>query len=410
MEKVMSSNKSLVSDSKPEKYKIHNFMRKMVQEDVFNKLVEYIDSRIKAKEGKLPELNRINPVSINIDLTTACNYLCDHCIDLELINNGGMLKVENVKKLVSRWAEGGLKSVIVIGGGEPTVYPYFSEIVSFLKSKGLELGIASNGSRVIRLAEIAPLLNKKDWMRLSLDSGTDVTFKDIHNPKVRVNLDDILSEVSVMRKNYSNFQMGYSFLVISNDHRANNKNLICNIHEIALAAEKAKKNGFSYLSVKPFIATSGSRPTEFSAKQINEIAEQIDEAKKLEDGSFKVIESVNLLSLSREADKRLSVQPKTCHIQFFRLAVCPDGIFNCTLWRGFDISRICGTKEEIDEGYFAVLRKNLLEIIESFDASNKCSEVSCIYNDFNWFVEDIINNPEKLKTLKKTENFYDYFL
>ena len=28
------------------------------------------------------------PLSINLDLTTACNYACDHCIDWEILNSG----------------------------------------------------------------------------------------------------------------------------------------------------------------------------------------------------------------------------------------------------------------------------------------------------------------------------------
>jgi len=407
---MVKENISTKLNKKIEKYKMHNFIRKMFQKDVFDKLIEYIQMRSKCKNGANFKPKLINPVSINLDLTTACNYYCDHCIDLEFINNGHMIKSDNIKKLIDFWVNKGLKSVIVIGGGEPTLYSDFREVITFLKSKDLELGIASNGSRMECLSDIAHLLNSCDWVRLSLDAGTEETFSKMHNPKVNISLEGILKDVKEMRSKYSDYQMGFSFLVCSDEHISNNKGLVNNISEIALAARKAKENKFSYFSIKPFICTSGQRPTRFKANYNKEITKQIEVAKKLEDKNFKIIESFNLLSLFNNLDAKLKIQPKTCHAQFFRLAVCPDGIFNCTLWRGFDMSYLIDTQQEIDGNFFVQLENKLLECIENFDAVKECSGVSCIYNDFNWFIEDMINNPEKLKDLEKTDNFYDYFL
>jgi len=321
-----------------------------------------------------------------------------------------MLPTSNIKKLINTWAENGLKSVIIIGGGEPTLHPDFEEIVSFLKSKGLELGIASNGSRIQRLAKIAHLLNERDWVRLSLDNGLNETFQKIHNPRVQVDLDAILAEVRAMREKYQGYQMGFSFLVLSDIHRANHKNLVDNIKEISLAAEKARDSGFSYFSVKPFISPEGHRPTKFQKKHIKEIREQVRIAKELENSDFKVRESFNLLALFSDLNEKLKIQPKNCHCSVFRFVVAPDGIFDCSLWRGFDMCYLADVRKSIDDKFFQRLQARLYERIEHFDASRECNQVSCIYNDFNWFIEDMIKNPKKLKRLKRTKNFYDYFL
>jgi wyosine [tRNA(Phe)-imidazoG37] synthetase (radical SAM superfamily) len=403
-------NIAVNSEQDVEKYKIHNFIKKLFQEDIFDKLMGYIDFRIKTRQGSYIKPEKIAPISINLDLITACNYYCDHCIDLEILNNGHLLKFENIKKIISPWVENGLKSVIVIGGGEPVLHPDFEEVITFLKEKGLELGIASNGSRMSRLAKIAHLLNERDWIRLSLDAGRDETFQRIHNPKQKTNLDRILAEVKKMRQKYSGYQMGFSYLVISDEQVANHKHLVNNIGEIALAAKKAKEKGFSYFSVKPFISPEGHRPTEFQRQGIKEIAKQVKLAKELEDAQFKVIESVNLLALLNDFNPNLRKQPKTCHAQFFRLSVCPDGVFNCTLWRGFEMSYLIDTQQEVNARFFEKLGDSLLGHLENFDASKECGEVSCIYHDFNWFIEEMINHPEKIKYLEKTEDFYDYFL
>lgn len=402
---------TIKTDDGIEKYKIHNFIRKMFQKDVFDKLVEYIDWRIKRNKRLNVNYPLMSPVSINLDLTTACTYLCDHCVDAIVTRNKpSSLKIDNIKKLISRWVNECLKSAIVIGGGEPLLHPDFEEVIAFLKSKKLELSIVSNGSLVARIENIAYLLDARDWIRLSLDAGTDETFQKIHNPKERITLDQILWEVKKLTEKFSDFQLGFSYLILSDDHFVNNKKLVNNVREIPLAVKKAKESGFSYFSIKPFILPLKPRPTEYQKRFIEEIKENLMLAKEFEDEHFKVIESFNLLALLHNFNEKLRIQTKICHAQFFRLVVAPSGILNCTLWRGFNINRLINVQQEINEQFFKKLQEKLSESIENFDASKECNRVSCIYNDFNWFIEDMINNPEKLQYLKKTDNFYDYFL
>ena len=37
------------------------------------------------------------PISINLDLTTACNYKCDHCVDMDILNKNINYEHENLK-------------------------------------------------------------------------------------------------------------------------------------------------------------------------------------------------------------------------------------------------------------------------------------------------------------------------
>jgi hypothetical protein len=48
--------------------------------------------------------------------------------------------------------------------------------------------------------------------------------------------------------------------------------------------------------------------------------------------------------------------------------------------------------------------------VANFDASHECREVTCLYNAANWYIEDLIEHPEKLETLEASENREDYFL
>ena len=123
----------------------HNFLKKITQQLNFHKLEKYISSSIDGNEKEIEK--NFYPISINLDLTTSCNYACDHCVDMEILNNGIKFELENLKESLSLLIEKGLKSVIIIGGGEPTVSPFFQTIVELLKLNDIEIGIVTNGSR-----------------------------------------------------------------------------------------------------------------------------------------------------------------------------------------------------------------------------------------------------------------------
>ena len=130
----------------------------------------------------------IGPISINLDLTSACNFSCPFCVDSKLINAGKSLASEKVKKTIDTLRAHGLLSVILIGGGEPTLHNGFEEIVRYIKSKGLQVGIVTNGSRLEKIEAIVEELKEKDWIRISIDAAGEEVYRDLHLPKTAVTL------------------------------------------------------------------------------------------------------------------------------------------------------------------------------------------------------------------------------
>ncbi|MFH1575490.1 MAG: radical SAM protein [Candidatus Nealsonbacteria bacterium] len=356
----------------------HKFGQKLLQKSVFPQLKEYLLRK-----------NTPAPISINLDLTSACSNRCDYCIDKKVLNIGKSLDIQYIKKLVGDWAERGLKSVIVIGGGEPTMHRHFEEVIKFLKGLSLQVGIVSNGTQIEKIRNICHLLGRKDWVRFSLDAGRDQTFQNLHHPQLKVTLDGILFGAKEIRRENADLQMGYSFLIIGDGRYVNN------IKEINLAAKSAKEAGFNYFSLKPLITPDTSRKTEISQKNLEEIKKEIKEAKKLEDDNFKVVESINLLCFYDEKMKKLMQKlPKTCHVQHFRSVVNPDGIFACSSWRGFDNLRVTKDKRAASD----------------FNAKEVCRQVQCIYAPLNCWIEKLIKSPEKIKELKSIADIPDFFL
>ena len=423
------AKKSAHKEKQVELSPIHDFSAKLRQPSVIEVLKDYVRWQIQWRDGYaqgqsieeiLQSAPNHAPLSINLDVTTACNYRCDHCVDMDILNTGIRYDHEKLKSSLTTLMDRGLRTVIIIGGGEPTAYPGFADIVRHLKARGVKIGVVTNGSRMQKIAEVADVLEKGDWVRLSLDSGNNDTFRAMHKPvSKKVTLDWICAHIPDIKKLNDQFQIGYSFIVVWNDCEANDTKIIDNTDEIYEAAARAQQYEFDYISFKPFL----TRAEENNAEVVNltqqeqsmepvldKIRNAIDKTKHLEDTKFAVIESTNLRVLENGSYKDFIDQPRTCHMQYFRQILSPLGIFNCPVYRHVPQALLGGKHEYDGEKLFQETQKNTLRLIEAFDASKECRDVTCLYNHANWFIEDLINHPEKLETLSTSEERHDYFL
>ncbi|MEJ2125660.1 MAG: radical SAM protein [Alphaproteobacteria bacterium] len=352
-----------------------------------------------AKPQPLP----MAPISINLDLTVACNYRCPHCIDSEIINTKAMFSLDEVTDTLINLRICGLRSVILIGGGEPTAHPKFETIVRLIKALGLQCAIVSNGSRTDRIARVAGHMTQGDWVRLSLDAGSDEVFQHLHKPAKKITLTDICRGAVKIKKANSKLQLGYSFIVITPEALGYNSNLTPNIHEIALAAALAKEHGFDYLSLKQYLArdADGKEVIPFSkdcepgkGETLRLLQKEVARARKHVCDGFKIIESINLIALLTGATQKQTSQPRRCHMQRFRQVVTPRGIYACPAYRGDKRSLVAGKM-----GYTksANCRKTLWrtnEQVSRFDASYECRNITCIYNSTNWWLDALASAPE----------------
>ena len=83
------------------KNKEHDFSSKLRQSSVIKRLKEYISWRRSFEASDTGEaFPEYGPLSINMDLTTACNFRCPHCVDSEIINVGKVLDTEEIKQSI----------------------------------------------------------------------------------------------------------------------------------------------------------------------------------------------------------------------------------------------------------------------------------------------------------------------
>jgi len=354
-----------------------------------------------------------SPISINLDLTSACNFSCPFCVDSKLINAGKSLTFEDVKNTIGTLHSHGLLSVILIGGGEPTLHKDFREMVHYIKSKGLQIGIVTNGSRLEKIEAVVEELKEKDWIRISIDAGGEDVFKQLHLPKTGVRLGRILKKAKEVKEKNPLVSLGYSFVVVWEGVEINGKRLSPNIHEMVKSVELAGEFSFDYISFKPCLIRFQESQRETLLKNVGktkeeEIIDQINlhllEAKNRAGNQVKILESSNLMAmLNREADQ-IKKQPKRCHMQFFRTVVTPFGIFHCPAFRGVEVARIGESDGYHSDKKFKERLKATAQSIVAFNAEEECKEVGCFYNRTNWWLEEFIRSEKDIQEIEKVEN------
>lgn len=384
---------------------IHDFAAKLQRPGLREPLLAYVQWRRAVRAARVagetpPPAPDLAPLSINLDLSTACNYACGHCIDWDALNLPDKHDREELFASLRSMAERGLRSVILIGGGEPTLHRDFGEVVRFLKSLNLQVAVVTNGSRNEVITEVADAFTAGDWVRLSLDSGSDEVFQAMHRPKGKgIDLDEICRTAAEIPRANPAVQLGYSFVITWKGASRAEEWIVENVHEMELATARAKAAGFDYISFKPFLsrAREGAEvlaPDSASAGTasiVERIQDGLAQARRHEDETFRVVESTNLRVFLAGTWRDFTAQPRVCHMQALRQVVSPLGVFNCPAHRGVDKARLgdAGLWADPQQG-----QTSTAALLDDFDASHECREVTCLYHPANHLIEGLIDGDE----------------
>lgn len=182
------------------------------------------------------QIDRSYPISVELSLTNACNLNCVYCSDMELRKNQGnssQIDINVLKSLFLDLKKGGTKGVVIEGGGEPTIYPYFEEAVTYATERGLAVGLITNGTKSLS----KNLLEKFEWIRVSLDATTGEEYNDIKRiDKFEVVLENIAE--------YAKFcgTVGVGFVVTKN-----------NISQIENLVMRLRELRVSYIQLRPVV-------------------------------------------------------------------------------------------------------------------------------------------------------------
>lgn len=176
------------------------------------------------------------PISVELSLTNACNLACVYCSDRDLRNSQGVTSYMDKKILRQLFIDlkkGGTQGIVIEGGGEPTIYPYFDEIVICAKEMGLAVGLITNGTK--ELSE--ETVKEFEWIRVSLDATTGEEYKMLKGVDC---FETVLNNISYYVKSCATVGVGF---VVTNNNMSQIENLVMRLRELDV----------SYIQLRPVV-------------------------------------------------------------------------------------------------------------------------------------------------------------
>ena len=175
------------------------------------------------------------PISVELTLTNACNLRCVYCSDMLLRDKQGVHQFEKEEffRLFDDLSAGGTKGVVLEGGGEPTIYPYFRDVVMYARSVGLAVGLITNGTQLLQ----PEILEELEWIRVSLDASTKEEYLELKGVDA---FESVLTNIASYVKNCNTVGVGY---VVTNK----------NISQLEALVLRLRMIGASYIQLRPVV-------------------------------------------------------------------------------------------------------------------------------------------------------------
>ena len=148
-----------------------------------------------------------------------------------------------------------------------------------------------------------------------------------------------------------------------------------------------------------------------SAEDPQKMLDQLvrDYTNSIADAESAIAETIGNLRLLEQGNWRdFTKQPRVCHMQALRQVLTPTGLYNCPAHRGVEKARLGTPTAYADEAEAAKTGRDLSRLLDTFDASQECAEVTCLYNGVNWWLEKMIEDPRG--DIEPGEERVDYFL
>ena len=329
------------------------------------------------------------PLIVEWDTTEVCNLACPGCISEDLVSNKTSFSKERLLGIADELYNFGVKAVILIGGGEPLAHPAVGELIRYLGTHDICIGITTNGYFIPKyMDEIAEYAS---WTRVSMDAATRETFGKLRPAKDGTSkFDYIIKGIRDLAK-IKKGTLGFSYLIRT---EADGFGIESNINEIYDAAVLAKDIGCDYFEVKPSYSYVGGKAhalVKHSHERMEAAKKEIARLHELDGDRFKIITAINL---EDSLNCVQSVQKKDYHFcpaAHLRTLICPSGVFVCPYWRGKTPFKIGNAMETSIADIWQSKRRR--EVMDNLDPIRIC-KFHCLRNETNQEIIRLLNTEK----------------
>ncbi len=341
------------------------------------KFLGYPDNLSALKNKKV-----VAPVHIRIKPTNICNHDCWYCAyhvsGLQLGGEMGYrdsIPKEKMEEIVNDLISMKVEAVTFSGGGEPLLYKPLPDTMKKLSNAGIKVASLTNGSNL--KGKVADAFAKyASWVRVSLDGYDDKSYSDARG----VNID----EFSKLMKKMKDFADRKSKCVLGAVYIID-KNNYSHIYQLC---KKLKGIGVDHVKLSGVIVGDAAEDGNKYHNQIKSlIQKEILKAKKLEDGSFTIIDAYHDLD-SRMWDKPYTNCPN--------LLYCPvigadSNVYTCHD-KAYTSDGKMGSIKNVSFKSFWFSEGNR-KFVYDFNPSKSCKH-HCVCHSKNLMIDDFLSIDE----------------
>ena len=307
------------------------------------------------KVSELLETGDTTPVTWELDPTNLCNHDCIGCYAK---GAGGRANNESIglkegKNYIDQICELNTKAISFTGGGDPMINKDTPEFIRYSKSKGLDVGMVTNGT-IFSDESIDTVIKNNSWIRVSLDAGSDKVYSIIRRVPSPgpAGLDKAiknLAKLSARKKELnSDCTIGAGFLT----SELTNPDMIA-------ATKMCRDAGIDYISFRPFHGDYT-------------IPDDIKKCREMETDSFKVHFS------EFKYDSKYTKQYTVCRGQSFSGVINVHKVFVCCHLRGVTKYELGDLRENsLSEIWHSEKRKHIVNNIDFRDCIALC-KLDCV--------------------------------
>ena len=323
---------------------------------------------------------RIAPITVDCALTRRCNYHCVYCYGQLQENEEKRMTKEVIFRFLDDAAEIGVKAISFMSDGESMCSPHIYDAIIYGKSKGLDMGFATNGALLQKekLKEILPCLT---WLRFNISAGEPKRYSEIHGCREEdfwKVVETIKECVKIKRENKLPVTIGMQMVLLPEFK-----------DQIIPLSKLGKELRADYLVIKHCSDDEDSSlGVDYEKYFDNELMNTIKQAEALSDENYFVkAKWSKILSGGKRSYSQCYGPPLIIQLSGSGL-VAPCGMFFNDKYEKYHIGNICDTSfKELfkSERYWEVM--NLIAS-EKFDAKTMCGTL-CLQHKVNEFLDKI---------------------
>lgn len=325
------------------------------------------------------KLKSVYPIYIEMSPTGICNHRCIFCGMDYIGYKPRSLDYELMPSIISEMADLGVKSIMFAGEGEPLLYKDIIKLTKLTHSAGIDVAFTTNGV-LMNKNFVDKALRSVKWIKVSIDAGTDSTYKLIHGTEKKdfnTVLDNLKYAVAFREKEKISCTLGAQMLLLPE-----------NADEIETLAKLCRDTiGLDYLIIKPYSQHMYSHTKRYKDLDYASFEQKAKSAIALSTERFQVIYRGN--AISRCSDD--SARYRNCHaVPFFWAHVMSNhDVYSCSAYLQ-NTSFLLGNlkKDSFRSIWEGQKRKGNFEMMNSSFDINTC-RINCRMSSINEYLQQL---------------------